>query len=216
WDLSDRLIEAMADCSSICAHLHLPVQSGADETLKRMGRQYTIEHYLERLARIRDAVPDIAISTDVIVGFCGETDAQFRSTLRLLETVRYDQVFAAAYSERPGTPATHLADDVPADVKRARLNELLALQEEIGLERNEAWLGRDVEVLVDSVTPARSHDHEDATGAPIASTGPRVAGRSRQNKLVHLTGGPELVGRVVAARIEHAGPYALRGDIIGA
>ncbi|MEO8273875.1 MAG: MiaB/RimO family radical SAM methylthiotransferase, partial [Chloroflexota bacterium] len=122
WDLSDRLIEAMAECSSLCESLHLPVQSGDDAMLRRMGRQYTIEHYLERLDRIRDAVPDIAISTDVIVGFCGETEGQFESTLRLLERVRYDQVFAAAYSERPGTPATRMPDDVPADDKRRRLN----------------------------------------------------------------------------------------------
>ena len=114
WDLSDRLIAAMADCPSVCEALHLPVQSGDDAMLRRMGRQYTIEHYLERLAGIREAVPGIALSTDVIVGFCGETEAQFEATLRLLETVRYDQVFAAAYSERPGTPATQLADDVPA------------------------------------------------------------------------------------------------------
>src|ERR1043165_3337878 len=114
-----------------------------------MGRQYTIEHYLERLTRIREAVPGIAISTDVIVGFCGETEEQFQSTLRLLETVRYDQVFAAAYSPRPGTPATKLADDGPADVKRRRLNELLALQEAIGRARNEGWLGREVDVLID-------------------------------------------------------------------
>ena len=217
WDLSDRLIDAMAECPSICAHLHLPVQSGDNGVLRRMGRQYTTEHYLERLARIRDAVPDIAISTDVIVGFCGETDGQFRSTLRLLETVGYDQVFAAAYSERPGTPATHLADDVPPDVKRARLNELLALQEGIGLERNRAWLGRTVEVLVDTVPPPRSHvhDHDDGGGGQRGPVGPRVAGRSRQNKVVHLGGGPELVGQLVAARIEHAGPYALRGAIVG-
>jgi len=219
WDLSDRLIAAMADCPSICAHLHLPVQSGDDGVLKRMGRQYTIEHYRERLERIREAVPGIAISTDVIVGFCGETDAQFRSTLALLDDVRYDQVFAAAYSERPGTPATHLADDVPADAKRARLNELLARQEAIGLERNRAWVGREVEVLVDSVTAPRSHDHEEGGGdGPVAARalGTRVSGRSRQNKLVHLDGGPELLGRLVAARIEHAGPYALRGTLVGA
>ena len=200
WDLSDRLIEAMADCPSVCEALHLPVQSGDDAMLRRMGRQYTIEHYEERLARIRDAVPDIAISTDVIVGFCGETEPQFESTLRLLETVRYDQVFAAAYSERPGTPATRLADDVPADVKRRRLNQLLALQEPIGLERNRAWLDRTVEVLVDTIVPPRSHDHEDADepisiaprrrdgtgseGGAIASV--RLTGRTRQNKLVHL------------------------------
>ncbi|HEV7811070.1 MAG TPA: MiaB/RimO family radical SAM methylthiotransferase [Candidatus Limnocylindrales bacterium] len=221
WDLSDRLIHAMAECTSVAGHLHLPVQSGDDLVLRRMGRQYTIEHYLERLARIRDAVPGIAISTDVIVGFCGETDEQFRSTLRLLETVRYDQVFAAAYSERPGTPATRLADDVPAAVKRERLNELLALQEAIGLERNRAWLGQEAEVLVDTVTPPRTHDHEadpDATvtaeTGPALRNGPRVAGRSRQNKLVHLPGGADLVGRIVTARIDHAGPYALRGTIV--
>jgi tRNA-2-methylthio-N6-dimethylallyladenosine synthase len=215
WDLSDRLIAAMADCPSVCAHLHLPVQSGHDAVLRRMGRQYTIEHYLERLARIRDAVPGIAMSTDVIVGFCGETDEQFRATLRLLATVRYDQVFAAAYSERPGTPATHLPDDVPSAVKRERLNALLAVQESIGLERNRAYVGRAVEVLVDAVTPPRSHEHgDDVAGAE--PSGPRVAGRSREHKLVHLSGGPELVGRLVTARIDDAGPYSLRGTIVAA
>ncbi len=214
WDLSDRLIAAMAECPSVCEHLHLPVQSGSDPVLRRMGRQYTVEHYLERLAAIRAAVPGIAISTDVIVGFCGETETQFEATLELLQTVRYDQVFAAAYSPRPGTPATKLADDVPVAVKRRRLNELLAVQERIGLERNREWLGRDVEVLVDSVTPARSHDH-DATGAG-AGSGVRVSGRTRHHKLVHVDGGPELVGRFVAVRVEHAGPYALRGVTVAA
>ena len=133
WDLSDRLIAALGDCPSVCEHLHLPVQSGDDAVLRRMGRQYTIEHYRERLDRIREAVPGITISTDVIVGFCGETEEQFERTVVLLEDVRYDQVFAAAYSPRPGTPATKLADDVPPDVKRRRLNELLAVQERIGL-----------------------------------------------------------------------------------
>jgi tRNA-2-methylthio-N6-dimethylallyladenosine synthase len=217
WDLSDRLIAAMADCPSVCEHLHLPVQSGDDAVLRRMGRQYTIEHYLERLARIREAVPDIAISTDIIVGFCGETEEQFAATLRLLETVRYDQVFAAAYSERPGTPATHLADDVPPDVKRRRLNELLAVQETIGLERNRAWVGREAAVLVDAVTPPRSHDHDaDAGTDTVTARGPQVSGRTRQNKLVHLPGGAELVGRTMPVRVQHAGPYALRGSIITA
>jgi tRNA-2-methylthio-N6-dimethylallyladenosine synthase len=225
WDLSDRLIDALADCPSVCEALHLPVQSGDDAVLRRMGRQYTIEHYLERLDRIRDAVPDIAISTDVIVGFCGETDAQYSSTLQLLERVRYDQVFAAAYSERPGTPAARLADDVPADVKRRRLNELLALQEPIGLERNRAWLGREVEVLVDAIVPPRSHEHEDADepgGARLrpqssggAGEGPatvHLSGRTRQNKLVHLTGPASWLGQLIDVRVEHAGPYALRGS----
>jgi tRNA-2-methylthio-N6-dimethylallyladenosine synthase len=212
WDLSDRLIAAMAECPSVCEHLHLPVQSGDDAVLKRMGRQYTIDHYLERLARIREAVPGISISTDVIVGFCGETEAQFEATLRLLETVRYDTVFAAAYSERPGTPATHLADDVPPDVKRRRLNELLALQEGIGLERNRAWVGREVEVLVDAVTPPRVHDHDD--DGPDLAAEPMVSGRTRQHKLVHVAGDPALVGRAVPVRVDHAGPYALRGTLV--
>jgi tRNA-2-methylthio-N6-dimethylallyladenosine synthase len=183
-----------------------------------MGRQYTIEHYRERLDRIREAVPQIAISTDVIVGFCGETEAQYESTLRLLETVRYDQVFAAAYSERPGTPATRLPDDVPADVKRRRLNQLLALQEPIGLERNRAWLDRTVEVLVDTILPPRSHEHQDADEPlPLASRPRggaervRLTGRTRQSKLVHLEGPAEWLGSFVDVRIQHAGPYALRG-----
>ena len=213
WDLSDRLIDALADCPSVCEHLHLPVQSGDDAVLRRMGRQYTIEHYLERLARIRDAVPGIAISTDVIVGFCGETEAQFEATLRLLETVRYDQVFAAAYSERPGTPATRLADDVPPTDKRRRLNELLAAQERIGLERNRAWVGRTVEVLVDTVTPPRSHDHDDDGSGVGEERRPMVSGRTRHNKLVHLPGRPEFVGRFVDVHVEHAGAYALRGRV---
>jgi len=224
WDLSDRLIAALADCPSVCEHLHLPVQSGSDAVLRRMGRQYSIEHYLERLARIRETVPGIAISTDIIVGFCGETEAQFEETLRLLETVRYDQVFAAAYSPRPGTPATRLADDVPAADKRRRLNTLLALQETIGLERNRAWLGRDVEVLVDSLAPPRPHEHEhgredDAHAAPPADDQAgeaRLSGRTRTNKLVHLTGDPSLVGETVSVRIDHAGPYALRGALVDA
>ncbi len=236
WDLSDRLIEAMADCPSICEALHLPVQSGDDAVLRRMGRQYTVASYRERLERIRDAVPGIAISTDVIVGFCGETEAQYESSLRLLQAVGYDQVFAAAYSRRPGTPAAQLDDDVPADVKRRRLNDLLALQEPIGLDRNRAWLGRTTEVLLDTIVPPRSHDHDDeapgaidldgpgaaAGRAPSALAGPaagqgsgvvRLSGRTRQNKLVHVDGPATWLGRLVDVRIDHAGPYALRGSV---
>jgi tRNA-2-methylthio-N6-dimethylallyladenosine synthase len=217
WDLSDRLIAALADCESVCEHLHLPVQSGSDAVLRRMGRQYSIEHYRERLDRIREAVPGIAVSTDVIVGFCGETEAQFEQTLELLEAVRYDQVFAAAYSPRPGTPATHLADDVPAADKRRRLNTLLAVQERIGLERNQAMLGRDVDVLVDTIEPERSHEHDpEAARLTDGGSGVRLSGRTRGNKLVHVVGASSLVGRTVTARVDHAGPYALRGTLIGA
>jgi tRNA-2-methylthio-N6-dimethylallyladenosine synthase len=212
WDLSDRLIAAMADCPSVCEHLHLPVQSGDDAVLRRMGRQYTVAHYLERLTALRDAVPGISISTDVIVGFCGETERQFESTLAVLEAVGYDQVFAAAYSQRPGTPATKLPDDVPADEKRRRLNHLLGRQEAIGLERNRAWLGRDVEVLVDTVVPPRSHDHEGIGGG--VGEGSHLSGRTRHNRLVHVVGDPALIGRLATVRVEHAGPYSLRGALL--
>src|SRR5436190_3829343 len=219
WDLSDRLIAAMRECASVCEHLHLPVQSGDDVVLRRMGRQYTVEHYLERLARIREAIPGIALSTDVIVGFPGETEAQFEATLHLLEQVRYEQVFAAAFSPRPGTAAARLADDVPPAEKRRRLNVLLELQEGIGFERNGRWLGLTTQVLVDTVTPPRVHGHEDtlAAGAGRAdAAAPRagevaLSGRNRENRLVHVFGSPELVGRLVDVRIEHAGPYSLRG-----
>jgi tRNA-2-methylthio-N6-dimethylallyladenosine synthase len=218
WDLSDRLIAALAECPSVCEHLHLPVQSGDDVVLRRMGRQYTIAHYLERLERIREAVPGITVSTDVIVGFCGETEAQFRATIRLLERVGYDQVFAAAYSPRPGTPATRLPDDIPAEVKRRRLNDLLGVQEAIGRARNEDWVGRDVEVLVDAINAPRAHDHEtpggehEVGGAPAGS--PTLSGRTRGNKLVHVAGDRRLVGREVLVRIGHAGAYALRGTVM--
>lgn len=219
WDLSDRLVAALAECPSVCQHLHLPVQSGDDAVLHRMGRQYTVEHYRERLEAVRSAVPGIAVSTDVIVGFCGETEPQFEATLQLLQAVGYDQVFAAAFSPRPGTPAAKLPDDVPAVDKRRRLNTLLGVQEGIGLRRNETWLGRTVEVLVDAVIPPRNHDHDAAdSGAGIAhGAAPtdagevHLAGRSRENKLVQLTGPATLVGSIGQVRVEHAAPYSLRG-----
>jgi len=207
WDLTDRLIEAMAECVSVCEHLHLPVQSGHDEVLRRMGRQYTVEAYLGLVGRLRAALPGISLTTDVITGFCGETEAQFESTLELLHTVRFDQVFAAAYSPRPGTPAMSLADDVPAAHKKRRLNDLLAVQEGIGAELNEAWLGRRTEVLVDEARRPRAHDHDGAEG----HRGPRLVGRNREHKLVHFDGPESLVGMLVPVTIERAGAYALSG-----
>jgi len=222
----------MASCESVAEHLHLPIQSGDDAMLQRMGRQYTVAHYKERLARIRAAVPGIAISTDVIVGFCGETDAEFTATLAALEEIGFDTVFAAAYSPRPGTPALRMADDVPPAVKRRRLNELLAVQEAVGLEHNREWLGRDVEVLVERITPPRRAAmavvDEDAEASDDAAAGVpdlagtagegsvALAGRTRHNKLVHLAGDPGLMGHAVTVRIDFAGPFALRGRVVAA
>ncbi len=213
WDLSDRLIAALAECDSVCEHLHLPVQSGSDAVLHRMGRQYTIDHYQERLGRIRAAVPGITVSTDVIVGFCGETEAQFEETLALSTAVRYDQVFAAAYSPRPGTPATRLADDVPAADKRRRLNTLLALQETIGLERNEAWLGREVEVLVDAVSPARDHAHDGDTSAGRSRSvrpDPWQQARPPRRRRVAWSAGPSASGSSMPARTRCGAPSSAR------
>ncbi len=212
WDLTDRLISAMAECSSVCEHLHLPVQSGDDEVLRRMGRQYSRDAYLDLVRRLRAAVPDISLTTDVITGFCGETEAQFETTLELLRLVRFDQVFAAAYSPRPGTPAARLADDVPAVAKKRRLNELLAVQERIGLELNQSWVGRRTEVLVDEARQPRRHDHGDGSDRVDQGRGPRLVGRNREHKLVHFDGPESLVGELVEVAIHRAGPYALSGQ----
>jgi tRNA-2-methylthio-N6-dimethylallyladenosine synthase len=236
WDLSDRLVRAMAECVSVCEHLHLPVQAGSDAVLRRMGRQYTVDSYLGLVARLREAIPGIGLTTDVIVGFSGESEGQFRETLALLERVRFDTVYAAAYSPRPGTPAAALPDDVPPDVKRARLNELLALQEGIGLERNRAWVGRETEVFVEAAREPRPHERahaaasstpgtavDDAGGAhgtgSTDATGrngrrTRLTGRTRDYRLVHLDGGTELTGRRVVVRIDRAGPFALSGTLL--
>ena len=208
WDLSDRLIESMAESSSVCEHLHLPVQSGDDAVLRRMGRQYTIDAYLGLVAKLRAAMPGITLTTDIIVGFCGETDEQFENTLTLLREVHFETVFAAAFSVRPGTPAARLVDDVPRAEKKRRLNALLDLQEGIGRAANETWLGRTTEVLVDQQRPPSSHSDV----PPIAGT-VRLAGRNRNNKLVHFDGTPDLIGRLVNVRIEHAGPYSLAGSL---
>jgi tRNA-2-methylthio-N6-dimethylallyladenosine synthase len=150
--------------------------------------------------------------------------------MHVLEEMRFDTVFAAAYSPRPGTPALRMADDVPPAVKRRRLNELLARQEQIGLELNQRWLGRDVEVLVERVTPLRrklelndSDDDDDEPGALVPAAVPEagegsvpLAGRTRHNKLVHVAGDPDLVGHPVRVHIEHAGPFALRGRLVEA
>jgi tRNA-2-methylthio-N6-dimethylallyladenosine synthase len=208
WDLTERLIEAMAICQSVCEHLHLPVQSGDDAVLHRMGRQYSADAYLDLVRRLRAAVPGISLTTDVIVGFCGETEAQFEATLELLRSVRFDQVFAAAYSPRPGTPAMRMDDDVPAAEKKRRLNELLAVQEGIGLKLNEAWLGRRTEVLVDEARQPRVHDHGEGH---VGDGGPRLVGRNRERKLVHFDGPASLVDTLVDVRVERAGPYALSG-----
>jgi tRNA-2-methylthio-N6-dimethylallyladenosine synthase len=195
----DAIIEAMASHPAICRQLHLPVQSGSNQVLARMRRGYTSEEYLDRIARLRERVPDVALSTDIIVGFPGESDEDLERTLDLVRRVRFDSIFSFVYSPRPGTPAADLPDDIDEPTKLRRLHRVQTLQSEIQIERNSAWVGRDVEVLVDGPSARSGH----------------VAGRSNQNHLVHVTGGPDLVGRLVPVRVTVAGPHGLGGTPLG-
>lgn len=149
-DISDEVIETMAAWPNICHHIHLPVQSGNDRILEKMRRRYTREWYLKRVAKIRECMPDCGISTDAIVGFCSETEEEFRDTLSIFEEVGYDSAFMFNYSERPGTlAARNYPDDIPLEVKTRRLNELIALQNRLSLESNRRDIGKAFEVLVE-------------------------------------------------------------------
>lgn len=149
-DMSDKVLHTMARYDNICRHIHLPVQSGSSTLLEKMNRKYTREHYLGRIAKIREILPDCAITTDVIAGFCSETEEDHALTLSLFREVRFDGAFMFQYSERPGTKASRrYPDDVPLQVKTARLNEIIALQNAISLERNQECIGKTFEVLVE-------------------------------------------------------------------
>ena len=149
-DISDEVIDTMAAWPNICHHIHLPVQSGNDRILEKMRRRYTREWYLERVTRIRQAMPDCGITTDAIVGFCSETEEEFRDTLSIFKEVGYDAAFMFNYSERPGTLASrNYPDDIPLEVKTRRLNELIALQNSLSLESNRRDVGKTFEVLVE-------------------------------------------------------------------
>ncbi len=204
-DMTERIIQAVAELPKVCEHVHVPCQAGDDHTLQAMHRTYTSGYYRDLIGRIRDTVADVAISTDVIVGFPGETDAQFRNTFRMLEDLRLDTVHVACYSVRPGTEAAKtLADDVPADVKKARLKEIEGLQQRVLGEMNEALIGRKVEVLVEDDASKVNH-----------SGGPQWRGRTRQNKLMYFPAGEEdLRGEEVKVRVERVSPWALQGQLV--
>ena len=151
-DASDRLIEAMATEEKIVKHFHLPVQSGSDRILHEMNRKYTRDSYLEKIAKLKAAVPDVSITSDIIVGFPGETDEDFEDTLSMMAEVRYDMVFSFIYSPRSGTPAANMENQIPREVSSARMERLLALGDGISKERNERFVGRTVRVLVEDVS----------------------------------------------------------------
>jgi len=201
-DLSPRLIEAYANLDKLCEHLHLPVQSGSDSVLERMRRGYTREEYLDRIRRLRARRPDVALSTDIIVGFPGETEEEFGHTLEILQEVEYDDIYAFGYSPRPHTAASKMfADDVAGEIKRRRLDEVLRLQAGISRRKNEAWIGRIEEILVDG----------------IAKLGRgQMTGRTRANRIVNFAGAAELFGAIAQVRITGAGANSLTGELIGA
>jgi tRNA-2-methylthio-N6-dimethylallyladenosine synthase len=191
---SDKLIQAVATLPKVCEHVNLPVQAGDDEVLRRMRRNYTVEEYRERIARIRELIPDVTLSTDIIVGFPGETEQQFLNTYRLLEEIRFDKVHVAMYSPRPGTLSARWPDDVPREEKRRRHRAVEELQERIARERNARYLGQVVEILVDGMARGRWR------------------GRTRGNTLVFFEAPGNWKGRFVQVRITHTSPWYLLGE----
>lgn len=197
-DVSPDLIAVLAENNKVCEHLHLPLQAGSDAVLARMNRGYTGDDYLKLVEEIRQAVPDISLTTDIMVGFPGETDEDFAATLEVVRQAGFDAAFTFIYSPRPGTRAAEMPDQVPDDVKHERIYELIEVQNEITRSRNAARIGRRYEVLVDGVNPRKSG---------------WVFGRTRQNYLVTCPGGEELIGSFIDAEITGAETWTLNGKI---
>ena len=208
-DMSDETLRVIAEEPNVCRHIHLPVQSGSDEVLHRMNRKYTREWYLGRVDAIRRIIPDCAISTDIFVGYCGETEEDHQLSLDLMRTVGYDSAFMFKYSERPGTYASkHFPDDIAEEVKIRRLNELIAVQNELSLKANEAWIGREADILIEG-TSKRSREE--------------LFGRTEQNKVVIIprTVTPNgcaprtfHIGQTIRVRILEASSATLKGEVM--
>jgi tRNA-2-methylthio-N6-dimethylallyladenosine synthase len=198
-EMSDSLIQAFADVPQLVSFLHLPVQSGSDRILALMKRGHTALEYKSKIRRLREARPDLCISSDFIVGFPGETEADFEATMKLIEEVNFDQSFSFIYSPRPGTPAADLPDDVPAEVKKARLARLQAQINKQARAISEGMVGTVQKVLVEGTS--RKNDAE-------------ISGRTENNRVVNFPGGKELIGQFADVRITEAYPNSLRGELI--
>ncbi|HOB35788.1 MAG TPA: tRNA (N6-isopentenyl adenosine(37)-C2)-methylthiotransferase MiaB [Bacillota bacterium] len=194
-DAGDRLFEAMATLPKVCNHLHLPLQAGNNRILERMNRGYTAEHYLRIVEKLRAAVPDIALTTDLIVGFPGETEAEFQDTLAMVEKVRFDSAFTFMFSPRRGTPAAKMKGQLDSEIKKERLQRLIKLQNQISLERNQQLVGTVQQVLVEE------------------RTGTINKGRTTSNKLVFFASGRDLSGHLVPVRITNAKTWSLEGEL---
>jgi tRNA-2-methylthio-N6-dimethylallyladenosine synthase len=195
-DLSTELMQCFGELPNLCPHFHLPVQAGANAVLKRMHRKYTRELYLDKVAELRSFCPEIALSTDVIVGFPGETEEDFAQTMSLLETVRFHSSFSFKYSDRPGTRSAAFPDKIDEQVKKERLEHFQQRQNKISLERNQAFLGKDIEVMVENCSESG------------------FQGRSGSNHAVHCSGPTSLErGDMVLVTIHHAGQHSLKGEM---
>jgi tRNA-2-methylthio-N6-dimethylallyladenosine synthase len=196
-DLSDGLVKAIRDLPKVCESLHLPVQSGSDKILRVMNRRYTRADYVNKVKKLRDAMPTITLTTDIIVGFPGETVQDFEETMKLLEEVQYDGIFAFKYSKRPGTEALTLPGHLPENIKESRLTEVLAIQREITIKKNRSYVGMHMDVLIDGKS----------------KKGGRLSGRIRGNKVVNVAGPHSLIGQLATVRITAAGVNSLSGEI---
>lgn len=204
-DMTDDLLDAVRDLPKVCKYLHVPAQSGCDEMLKKMKRLYTVDEYTEMLHRARERVPGVAVSSDFIVGFCGETEESFQKTMRLVDESRFKNSFIFKYSERPGTKAAErYPDDVPEDVKKRRNNDLLAVQNANSLADHRQWIGREVQVLVEGL----SRQGEKATG-PVR----QLVGRSLTDHIVVFDGHERLAGQFLTVDVNDASPFTLYGTV---
>ncbi|MBR5614725.1 MAG: tRNA (N6-isopentenyl adenosine(37)-C2)-methylthiotransferase MiaB [Clostridia bacterium] len=198
-DISDELIDVMARNDKICKQLHLPVQCGSDRILKKMNRSYTREKYLEIVKKVRQRMPQIVLSTDIIVGFPGETNEDFEETLSILKEVEYDLVFSFIYSKRKGTPAAKMPDCLTEDEKHKNFDRMQKVQNEIAKKRNDAYFGKTERVLVEGLSK---------TNAEFLS------GRTEGGKVVNFRGGSELVGEIIDVKITETKTWSLMGEII--
>lgn len=198
-DFDDHLIEVLGKGGNLVEHIHLPVQSGSTEMLKIMARKYSREHYLELVRKIKEAIPNAVLTTDIIVGFPNETDEQFEETMSLYREVGFDTAFTFIYSPREGTPAAKMKDNVPMEVKKERLQRLNTLVNKLAIEKNNRYKGQIVEVLVDGES----------------KNNPEVlAGYTRTNKLVNFVAPKSLIGQLVKVKVTDAKTWSLNGELV--
>ena len=208
-DMTDDLLDAVATLPKASHYLHVPAQSGSDEVLKRMKRGYTVGEYRDMMSRIREAIPDATVTSDFIVGFCGETEEDFQKTVDLLREFRFKNSFIFKYSERPGTKgAERMADDVPEEVKKRRNNELLAIQNTISEEDNETRIGCQAEVLVEGISKMAAKKPDDD------SPKVQLIGRDNWDRIVVFEGNRRLIGRLVKVTIYDANVHTLFGEVV--